>query len=118
MAHPAGGRGKGVLTWTGRWETRSHCTWIGFRLALDDGRILLGSSGSHAGTIGRAGVAMIHAGWAMLLSVGDPINTHENVIPALNRRFGNNSRFYGFITGASEVYLRAEIRVSSGRGDA
>ena len=79
------------------------------QLALDDGKLLLGNSGSRQGAIGRAWVAMIHAGWAMLLSVGEPVNTDDDVIAALEKRFGNNSWFYGYITGAKDVYLRVEF---------
>lgn len=79
------------------------------QLALTDAKILLANSGSSQGAIGRAAVAMIHAGWAMLLSVGKPVNVHDGVIPALQDQFGNNSWFYGYITGTNDVYLRAEF---------
>jgi uncharacterized protein (UPF0332 family) len=77
--------------------------------ALADGEILLSNSGSYQGAIGRAAVAMIHAGWPMLLSVGGRVNSQEDVIPALKVHFGDNSPFYGYITGANGVYLIVEF---------
>src|SRR5208282_1661876 len=55
------------------------------RLALEEGTFLQGHSVSAHGVLDRALVAMINAGWAMLLRKGEPVNTHEEVIPALKR---------------------------------
>jgi uncharacterized protein (UPF0332 family) len=77
--------------------------------ALETGLILLENHSSPHSVIDRARVAMINAAWATLLSAGEPVNDHDDVIPALRRRFGNNSKYYGFITGAEDVCRRFEF---------
>ncbi len=79
------------------------------RSALEEGTVLQGHGCSADGVLDRARVAMINAAWAMVLKEGEAINTHEDVIPALTKRLGGGSLFYGFITGTNDLCERIDF---------